>query len=254
MAKVLSILNFKGGVGKTTTSVNLGAALALAGKQVLIIDLDGQMNSTVILGKREETEENIYDFLVGDTTEVFCYSTGTDRLDYVPSSTEMRHIELQLSSRKSRERILKKFTDKLKEEYDFILLDCPPGKGIIIDNAMTASDGIIVPIECDVLSLQGLTEIVSEVGEVKQELNPDLKIVGFLATKYDNRLRLNRDILESLQENFPGQVFDTRIRRNVSMAEYCSEQRHIFDYAPDSYGAQDYMALANEIIQKENLI
>lgn len=252
MAKVLSILNFKGGVGKTTTAVNLGAALALCNQRVLVIDLDGQMNSTIILGKREETEENIYDFLVGDTTEVFCYSTGTEGLDYVPSSSEMRNIELQLSSRKSRERILKKFTDKLRGEYDYILFDCPPGKGIIIDNAMTASDGIIVPIECDVLSLQGLTEIVSEVSEVKLELNPELEIMGFLATKYDHRLRLNRDILDSLKINFPNKVFETKIRRNVSVAEYCGDERHIFDYAPDSYGAQDYMELAKEIINKGN--
>ena len=249
MAKVLSILNFKGGVGKTTTSVNLGAALALSGKHVLIIDLDGQMNSTIILGKREKTEENIYDFMVGDTNNVFAYSTGTEGLDYVPSSTEMRNIELKLSSRKSRERILKKFTDRLREEYDYILLDCPPGKGIIIDNAMTASDGIIVPIECDVLSLQGLSDIVLEVNEVQQELNPDVNIIGFLATKYDNRLRLNRDILDSLKQNFPDKVFETKIRRNVSVAEYCGSEHLIFDYAPDSYGAQDYKSLAEELIQ-----
>lgn len=253
MAKVLSILNFKGGVGKTTTAVNLGAALALSGQRVLVIDLDGQMNSTLILGKREKIDENIYDFLVGDTTEVFCYSTETEGLDYVPSSADMRNIELKLSSRKSRERILKKFTDKLQDEYDYILFDCPPGKGIIIDNAMTASNGIIVPIECDVLSLQGLTDIVTEVAEVQQELNPEVKIIGFLATKYDNRLRLNRDILESLKQNFPDKVFETKIRRNVSVAEYCGDKNHIFDYAPESYGAQDYMSLAKEVMALDNI-
>lgn len=247
MGKVYSVLNFKGGVGKTTTTINLGAALARMKKKVLIIDLDGQKNSTTILGFKDEDGENIYDFLTGRTQEVFAYNSHTKGLDYVPSSTEMRNIELNLNSRKSREHILEKFTEKVRPEYDYILIDCPPGKGVIIDNAMTASDGIIIPIECEMLSLQGLTEIVCEVNEVKSELNPELEIVGFLATKYDGRLRLNRDILSGLNENFPGKVFQTKIRRNVSLAEFCQTSQHIFDYAPDSYGAEDYESLAYEL-------
>jgi len=245
MAKVLSVLNFKGGVGKTTTTINLGAALARLKKKVLIIDLDGQKNSTNILGHQDG--ENIYDFLTGRTQEVFAYNSATKGCDYVPSSTEMRNIELSLNGRKSREHILEKFTGRVRPEYDYILIDCPPGKGVIIDNAMTASDGIIVPIECELLSLQGLTEIVCEVNEVKSELNPELEITGFLATKYDGRLRLNRDILSGLNENFPGKVFQTKIRRNVALAEFCQSHQNIFDYAPDSFGAEDYMNLAREL-------
>lgn len=248
MAKVYSILNFKGGVGKTTTTINLGAALARLKKKVLIIDLDGQKNSTKILGFKDELGDNIYDFLIGKTHEVFSYSTSTKNLDYVPSSSEMRNIELNLNSKKSRERILEKFISQVSDSYDYILIDCPPGKGVIIDNAMTASNGIIVPIKCEMMSMDGLTEIVCEVNEVKSVLNPDLEITGFLGTMYDSRLRLNKEILNGLNENFPGKVFKTIIRRNVSLAEFCGNSQDIFEYSPTSYGAEDYMSLAKEII------
>lgn len=248
MAKVYSILNFKGGVAKTTTTINLGAALALMKKKVLIIDLDGQKNSTSILGFKDGEGETIYDFLIGKTQEVFSYSTKTKNLDYVPSSEEMRNIELNLNTRKSRERILEKFISQIRDAYDYILIDCPPSKGVIIDNAMTASDGIIVPIKCEMMSMQGLTEIVCEVNEVKSVLNPNLEITGFLGTMYEGRLRLNRDILNGLNANFPGKVFKTIIRRNVSLAEFCESSQNIFEYSPSSYGATDYMNLAKEII------
>ena len=252
MATVVSLLNFKGGVGKTTTTVNLGAALAGMKKKVLIIDLDGQRNATKILKyqpKPGETE-TIYDYLTNRVGEAFSYETPVKGLDIVPSSDEMADISVKLSSRKNREHILKKFVDETRSYYDFILLDCPPAKGVISDNAMTASDGLIIPIECEMLSLQGLEEIMLEAQEVKQELNPGLEIYGMLATKYDNRLCMNRELLDGLNQSFPGKVFQTRIRRNVSLAEFCDSSTSIYEYAPDSYGAADYKDLAKELIDK----
>lgn len=257
MGQIISILNFKGGVGKTTTSINLGASLAMRGHKVLIIDVDGQRNATSILryGKTDEdvAEENkltIFEYLTGETSELFCYRTAIDNLMLVPSSEGMRNIEIKLNSRKNREHILGKFAKQMLPHFDFILIDCPPGKGVIIDNAMTASDHIVIPITCEMLSLEGMADLMREVQEVKEELNDKLDILGLLATMYDGRIKMHRQLYEALRENFPGKVFDARIRRNTSLGEFLGNAPSIFQYAPESNGAADYQAFANEFIQK----
>lgn len=257
MGTIISILNFKGGVGKTTTSINLGAALAMSGSKVLIIDVDGQRNATSILryGKtdkdaQEENSQTIFEFLTGETSELFCYDTAIDNLTLVPSSEDMRNIEIKLNARKNREHILGKFARQMREYFDYILIDCPPGKGVIIDNAMTASDHIVIPITCEMLSLEGMTDLMREVQEVKEELNDNLNILGLLATMYDGRIKMHRQLYEALRDNFPGKVFDTRIRRNTSLGEFLGNAPSIFQYAPESNGAADYQSFANEFVQK----
>lgn len=257
MGTIISILNFKGGVGKTTTSINLGAALAMGGYKVLIIDVDGQRNATSILryGKtdeevKEESSQTIFEFLTGETYELFCYDTAIENLALVPSSEDMRNIEIKLNARKNREHILGKFARQMREHFDYVLIDCPPGKGVIIDNAMTASDHIVIPITCEMLSLEGMADLMREVQEVKEELNDKLNILGLLATMYDGRIKMHRQLYEALRDNFPGKVFDTRIRRNTSLGEFLGNAPSIFQYAPESNGAADYQSFANEFVQK----
>lgn len=255
MAYTICLLNFKGGVGKTTCAVNLGAALARLRKKTLIIDLDVQGTATSTFRKLDgdataEQDETIYDFLAGKTTAAFAYPTETARLDFVPSSPQMRYVEMELNRKREREHILQRFVEQVSSAYDYILLDCPPGEGVVTDNAMVAADGIVIPVKCEVYSMFGLRDILVEVDDVRRHSNQRLELLGIVANEYDGRTRINREIVQALETEYPGDVFATRIRKNVALAEFSSAQQNIFDYAPTSLGAQDYAALAKEIVGK----
>lgn len=245
------MLNFKGGVGKTTAAVNLGAALSRLKKKVLLIDLDVQGTATNTFKAESPFEgDTIYEFLVGKTKEAFAYETKTKNFDYVPSSPYMRYVETELNRRREREHILSRFVNQVSSAYDYILLDCPPGEGVVSDNAMVAANEIIIPIKCEVYSMYGLQDIMKEVEDVKENSNADLHIMGILANEFDGRTCINRDIVQGLEKSFPNMMFSTKIRKTVSLAEFSSQSQNIFEYEEKCKAAEDYMNLAKEVIKK----
>lgn len=251
MAITICMLNFKGGVGKTTVTVNLGAALARLKKKVLIIDLDGQCTATkTFAAKTPYDGETIYDFLSGKTQSAFAYETSQKNLDYVPSSQEMKFIEMELSRKREREHILEKFIHQVSPSYDYILIDCPPGQGIVTDNAMVAAQKIIIPVKCEVYSMFGLHDIIAESDDIKAGSNPSLEILGIIANAYDGRTCINRNISSALNESYPGMVLSTMIRKTVSLAEFSASEQSIFDYDAKSSAALDFLNLGKEVINK----
>lgn len=246
-AKVFSFSQHKGGVGKTTTTASLGAALALKGKKVLTIDLDAQQNLTYsLLG--DEPEKSVYDSL--STGEPLYIVTVSENLDIVPASIDLARAEIDLSTRMARERILKNLLEPVKDNYDYILIDCPPSLGVVTTNALVAADKLIIPMTAEVLPLKGLKMLDDVVKEVKRFVNPDLEIGGVVLTRFDRRKTLNIEILNSLYNAYNERVFDTKIRENIALAETAMTGKSIFDYAPKSNGAKDYKALADEFIKR----
>lgn len=250
MATKISILNFKGGVGKTTTALNLGAALSLLGKRVLVIDLDSQRNLTPIMGYQPGDGETIYDALVTKGGELTIY--GHDRMPnlfFVPADKRLTGIDISLFNRSNREHILDKLLRKEEEDYDYILIDCPPKSLLLNKNAMVASDYLIIPIDCKVFSIQGMGDIFEELEDIKsdEDLNPRLQIMGYLLTMYDGRTKLSKEADRILSENYPDRVFQTKIRINTRLAEAPGYNQNIFEYDPESTGAEDYLTLAEGI-------
>lgn len=247
MAKIISIFNHKGGVGKTSTTSAIGAALAMKGKRVLLIDLDPQSNltSSYIQGESERTIHEA--FLDGKGLPIV---EVKNNLHVVPSSLDHSATEIAISSRMQREGILKRLVDKVSNAYDYILLDCPPSLGLISINALVASNEVFVPITAEILPTRGLRMLTDIIGQVQEGLNPALYIGGIILTRWENS-NLSRDIETSLRETFGDVVFKTKIRKNVSIAEAPSQYQSILDYAPDSNGAKDYTALTEEILSKE---
>lgn len=247
-ANVVSILNFKGGVGKTTTALNLGAALAMNGKRTLIIDIDVQMNSSFILGYDTADGENVYDLMKGTARSYPIYGTNLPELSFIPASMKLSTLAIEIADRISRETILRRQLEPLRALYDYILIDCPPGKGVLTDNALCASDNIIVPLTCEIMALQGVSAILAKVGEIQQLVNPDLKIMGFLLTKHNAAYKVGKIVRNTLeQEKVP--VFDTTIRNSMPLNTYCDQYQSVFELDKNCTGAQDYMALAKEIIK-----
>ncbi len=245
--EIISILNHKGGVGKTTTSTNLLAGLTRLGKKVLAIDLDGQANLSYSLGVSSD-DNNIYTALTGRTK--LTIMRNSEGLEIVPSSLDLQAAEIELSSRVGRELILKKLLSEVKEQYDYIIIDCPPSLGILTLNALTASTGIIIPVEAETLALKGMSKLIEVIDDVKDIFNKELSIKGILITKYDKRKNLNKSIYETIEEYFPNQIFKTVIRDNVTLAEAPMEGKDIFTYANECNGAIDYLALSQEIINQ----
>lgn len=249
-AKIIAILNHKGGVGKTTTTVNIGAALCLKGFRVLMIDLDPQANLTQSLGLDKEQEgPNIYQALRGMIRElpVIAKKNG---LDVVPSTLDLSAAEIELSNEISRESILKRLIEPMQDKYDYILIDCPPSLGILTINALVASTGLIIPVQAEFLATRGMTRIMSIIEMVKTRLNDRLDIIGVLLTRYDNRKILNRDIYDTIKELFQSDVFTNVIRDNVALAEAPATGEDIFTYQPTSMGAADYRNVCEEILEK----
>ena len=247
MGKIISLLNHKGGVGKTTSAINIGAGLVELGKRVLLIDLDPQANLSLSLGIPRQPN-TIYEALRGESElEPF---TIRENLDVVMSTLDLSGAEMELINEAGREYILKELFEPIKDDYDFIIIDCPPSLGLLTLNALGASDYVYIPLQTQFLALQGLAKIKQVIDKVKFRLNKNLEIGGVIATMYDSRKILNRDVVETIKKYFGEKVFDTLIRDNVSLAEAPSQRQDIFNYSRSSIGAQDYMNLCQEILQR----
>ena len=235
MTKVISIINHKGGVGKTTTTANLGGALTQKGYRVLLVDLDGQANLTMSLGLSSDLDETIYSY------------KNKEGLEIVPSCLDLSAIETELMNEPVRELILKSLLENIRDRYDYILIDCPPSLSLLSLNALTASDGIIIPVQAHYLAMRGMDKLVNIINKVKSRINPSLSIYGILITMYDGRTNLNKSISEIVEETFHGKVFTTYIRNNISLAEAQANGKDIFHYDSKCNGAIDYMNLCNEL-------
>lgn len=252
MAKVIAILNFKGGVGKTTTAINLAAALHQRKKKVLVIDIDFQCNATATLGFRPKDGDSIYElFTVKDIRTLPLYEREKG-FDFIPSSMNMKNFNEIMASRNRREYILKKLVDTLRDNYDYIFIDCPPNGGLLNTNAMCAADSIIIPLDCEPYSLQGVITILDEIKSIKDdEVNPDVEILGFLLTRYDAVLSIHKEAANMMRERYPGKVFNAKIRKNTSLSKASAQGKTIFEYDPSSAGAADYDQLAREILKQK---
>ena len=247
MSRIIAIANHKGGVGKTTSVVNIGAALARRGKKTLLIDLDAQQNLTFFFLK-DEAEVSVYDALTGKAALPII--NVKENLDLTPSSIDLARAELDLSGRIAREQILKNLLADVAGNYDYILLDCPPSLGIVTYNAFVAATDVFIPLTAEALPYKGLTMLEDVVGEIRQ-LNRGLSISGVIVQRYNNR-NLNNIVVEQIKERYGSKVFDTKIRENIALAETPLEGVDIFEYAPSSNGAKDYESLTDEIVNKWN--
>lgn len=247
MSKVISLLNHKGGVGKTTSTINIGAGLVKLGKRVLVLDLDPQANLTLSLGVPRQ-KITIYEALRGEG-ELAPY-TIKENFDVIPSTLDLSGAEMELINEAGREFILRELFEPFQTEYDYILIDCPPSLGLLTLNALTSSNHVIIPLQTQFLALQGLTKIKQVVDKVRFRLNKKLTILGVVATMYDKRKVLNRDVVDTIHKYFGKKVFNTLIRDNVSLAEAPAARQDIFSYSSRSNGAKDYLALAQEIIDR----
>lgn len=247
MSCIISLLNHKGGVGKTTSTINIGAALVRLGKSVLLIDLDPQANLTISLGIPRQ-KITIYENIRGEA-EIAPF-TVKEGLDVVTSNLDLSGAEMELINEAGREFILRELFAPLEHDYDYIIIDCPPSLGLLTLNALTASNFVIIPMQTEFLALQGIVKIKQVTDKVKFRLNKDLEIGGVIATMYDNRKVLNRDIVSTIEKFFGDKVFKTKIRNNVALAEAPSVGKDIFEYSASSNGAEDYLLLAKEMIDR----
>ncbi|HET7460339.1 MAG TPA: AAA family ATPase [Longimicrobium sp.] len=254
MSRIIAIANQKGGVGKTTTAINLGACLAVAEKRTLVIDTDPQGNATSGLGiDKDELEKSIYDVLIEEAPieGVVVHKVHFPYLDVVPATRDLVGAEVELVNRRGRETILRRAIDAVRDQYDFILIDCPPSLGLLTLNTLAASDSVLIPIQCEFYALEGLSQLLNTVTIVQKNLNPALQIEGVLLTMYDGRLNLSRQVADEAKEYFGPKVYKTTIPRNVRIAEAPSFGKPIVLYDILSVGAKSYLSLAKEVIAKK---
>ena len=250
MGKIISVANQKGGVGKTTTTVNLGTILAKKGKNILLIDADPQGNATSGLGVTKDVELSVYDVLIGETeVEETLQETIIKNLRICPSNISLAGAEVQLVPMMSREQRLKTKLDKIKDKYDYILIDCPPSLGLITLNAITASDSVLITIQCEYFALEGLGQLLNTVNLVKKHLNKNLDIEGALLTMYDARTNLSNQVVKEVKKYFENKVYKTVIPRNVRLSEAPSYGMPITEYDPRSKGAKSYIKFTKEFLK-----
>lgn len=245
--KTIAILNHKGGTGKTTSAINIGAGLAKKGKRVLLVDIDPQANLTEGLGIRD-AETSIYDS-IRDSKKLPVIQIN-ESLDLVPSSIDLLGAELEIVSKIGREKIITKLLKPLKSEYDYIILDCPPALGLLTINAIVASDTVLLPLEAEYFAYKGIDRLMGVIEQVQEHLNEKLTIGGVFVTKCNSQRTLTQTIVDSITDFFGDKVFETKIRINVSLSEAQLQGQSVFEYAPESNGAKDYDLLVDEIIRK----
>ncbi|MEJ1223346.1 ParA family protein [Sediminicola sp. 1XM1-17] len=256
MGKIIAIANQKGGVGKTTTTVNLAASLGVLEKKVLLIDADPQANATSGLGiDVDSIEMGTYQLLEhSHPASETIITTSSPNVDLIPAHIDLVAIEIELVDKDNREYMMKQALEGLKEQYDYILIDCAPSLGLLTLNALTASDSVIIPIQCEYFALEGLGKLLNTIKSVQKIHNPDLDIEGLLLTMFDSRLRLSNQVVEEVNKHFADMVFDTIIQRNVRLSEAPSYGESIIKYDAASKGAANYLNLANEVLKKNKEI
>ena len=251
MSKIISITNQKGGVGKTTTAVNLAASLGYLKQKVLMVDMDPQGNSTSGLGfNRKEISLSAYNMMIGNASlQEIILKTNFSNLDIIPSSKDLAALEIELADVESRELYFKKAISSVKDNYDYIIVDCPPSLGMITTNVLSASDSILVPIQCEFYALEGLTQLMGTVKIVKRQYNPDLDLEGILFTMCDRRLNLTQQVIREVKKHFEGKVFNSIIPRTVKLSEAPSFGKPVIYFDKSSKGSDAYIQLAKEIIK-----
>ena len=252
MARIIAIANQKGGVGKTTTAVNLAASLANAPKHVLLVDLDSQGNATMGSGvDKREVEASTCDVLLGEVEARVAVVTTAEGFDLMPGNIDLTAAEIQLMESDGREQRLKTALESLRGDYDFIIIDCPPALSLLTLNALTAADSVLVPMQCEYYALEGLSDLVNSIQRIAQALNPSLKIEGLLRTMYDPRIGLTNDVSAQLKQHFGDKLYDAVIPRNVRLAEAPSYGMPALVYDKQSRGALAYLALAGELVRRQ---
>jgi len=256
LAKVIAVANQKGGVGKTTTAINLSAALGAMEKKVLLIDADPQANSSSGVGvESKNIEHSIYECLIGKVTAQSCIiKTESPNLDLIPAHLDLVGAEIELVDHKEREFKMKNAIERLKQWYDYIVIDCSPSLGLITLNALTAADSVVIPVQCEYFALEGLGKLLNTVKIVQSRLNSELSIEGILLTMYDSRLRLSNQVVEEVKKHFQGLVFDTIIHRNTRLGEAPSVGKTIIMYDIESKGSINYLNLGKELVHKHSMV
>ncbi|MBQ3805518.1 MAG: ParA family protein [Prevotella sp.] len=253
LGKIISLSNQKGGVGKTTTTINLAASLATLEKSVLVIDADPQANASSGLGvDLQEVDCSIYECIIdhADVRDAI-YTTDINGLDIIPSHINLVGAEIEMLTVPNREKVLKNLLEPIRYDYDYILIDCSPSLGLITVNALTAADSVIIPVQCEYFALEGIGKLLNTIKIIKSKLNPQLEIEGFLLTMYDNRLKLANQIYDEVKRHFQELVFKTVIQRNVKLSESPSHGLPVILYDADAAGTKNHLALAKEIVSRE---
>ena len=252
MGRIIAVANQKGGVGKTTTSINLSACIAAKGKKVLVIDVDPQGNTTSGYGiEKNELENTIYELILGDCSIEDCIIKDImPNISILPSNVNLAAAEIEMIGVEKKEFILRNEVDWIKDRYDFIIIDCPPSLSFLTVNAMTTADSVLVPIQCEYYALEGLSQLIHTVNLVKERLNPELEMEGVVFTMYDSRTNLSAQVVENVKSHLSQKIYNTVIPRNIRLAEAPSYGKPINMYDPKSAGAESYMALADEVINQ----